>query len=474
MLATLLLLPALAAAASLPMTSDRLRVQLFRAVAFLHLALVVSMWSRPPGPLFGGYLALDAPGLLILTLSSLLFAGVSVYLGGYLARAEQRPLRIFIASLLGLLGAVSLVCCSQHLGLFWVAIEITTLVAAPLLFFHHSGRALEATWKYLIVGSVGIALALLGTVFLAVAGTNPSGETTLFLSDLLAGHALAKPWLHASFVLLLIGYGTKMGLAPMHAWKPDAYGEAPPPVAGLLAGAVTGVAYLGVLRMTSVCVHAGEGPYASSLLVLLGLVSMGVSAVFIVGQSDYRRLLAYSSIEQMGILVFGLGFGIAGAQGSLLHVLSNGLAKGVLFLVAGNVLQIYGTSAMGSVSGVLRRAPATGALLVLGLFAALGLPPFGLFISEFTILRAALSGGASAWPAALYLAFLAIIFLGMCAAVLPMAQGAGPDGERQAPEPLSTTLPPALFAAAVLVLGVWVPAPVASLIAAAARQLGVE
>ncbi len=473
MLATLLLLPVLAAAISLPMVSDHARVQLVRATAFTHLAFVIVLWRWHPEHLFGGYLALDAPGLLILTLSSLLFAGVSVYLGGYLERAERRSLRVFVAALLGLEGAVSLVCCSQHLGLFWVAIETSTLAGAPLLFFHHSGRALEATWKYLIVSSVGIALALLGTVFLAVSATSGAGETTLWLRDLLAGHPLSRPWLRASFVLLLIGYGTKMGLAPMHAWKPDAYGEAPPPVAGLLAGAVTSVAFLGVLRVTSILVHAGDGAYASSLLVLLGLVSMGVAAVFIVGQSDYRRLLAYSSIEHMGILVFGLGFGIAGAQGSLLHVLSNAMAKGVLFLVAGNVLQIYGTSALGGVTGVLRRAPLSGVLMVIGLFAALGLPPFGIFISEFTILRAALAGGASAWPAALYLVFLAIIFLGMCAAVMPMAQGGRPEGEAPAREPLSTTLPPAIFAAAVLVLGVYVPPPIARVIAAAARQLGV-
>ncbi|HUJ25748.1 MAG TPA: proton-conducting transporter membrane subunit, partial [Myxococcales bacterium] len=266
------------------------------------------------------------------------------------------------------------------------------------------------------------------------------------------------------------GYGTKMGLAPMHAWKPDAYGEAPPPVAGLLAGCVTAVAFLGVMRIATICAHAGEAQFASSLLILLGLVSMGVAAVFIVGQSDYRRLLAYSSVEHMGILVFGLGYGIAGAQGALLHVLSNALAKGVLFLVAGNVLQIYGTSAMGGVTGLLKRAPFSGALLLVGLFAALGLPPFGLFVSEFTILRAALSGGASAWPAALYLGFLALIFLGMCAAVLPMAQGEQPAAPAR--EALSTTLPPLAFALSVLVLGVWIPRPIAQVIDAAARQMG--
>src|SRR5438132_9392680 len=243
MLATLLLLPVFAAAIALARVPDRARLQLFRAVAFAHLALAIALWNRPAEHLFGGYIALDAVGLLVLTPMSALFAGIAIYLGGYLRRAERRSHRIFIAALLLLQASLTLAAASQHMGLFWVALETSTLVSAPLLFFHHGRRALEATWKYLIVGSVGIALALLGTVFLAVAATDADGETTLFVADL-AHRSLSKPWLHGSFVLLLIGYGTKMGLAPMHAWKPDAYGEAPPPVAGLLAGAVTSVAFL--------------------------------------------------------------------------------------------------------------------------------------------------------------------------------------------------------------------------------------
>ena len=473
MLATLLLLPPIAAALSLARISDRLRLQIFRTTAFAHLALSIALWVRPGGELFGGFVSLDAVGLLILSPTSALFAGVSVYLGGYLARAERRSHRIFIASLLVLEGALTLACASQHLGLFWVALETSTLVSAPLIYFHHTGRALEATWKYLIVGSVGIALALLGTVFLAIAATNPSGGSTLWIRDLMAaGSHLSKPWLHAAFVLLLMGYGTKMGLAPMHAWKPDAYGEAPPPIAGLMAGTFTNCAFLGVLRATQICAHAGEAKFASSLLILLGLVSLAVAAVFIVGQADYRRLLAYASVEQMGVLVFGLGFGVLGAQGSLLHVLNNALNKGILFLAAGNLLQLYGTSAISGVAGALRRTPATGALLLVGLFAAVGLPPFGLFISEFMILRAALAGGASAWPAGLYLALLAVIFLGMCVAILPMAQGDGSPREARVAEPLSTLLPPLAFAAAALLLGVYVPPPMARLIDSAARQMG--
>ncbi len=473
MLAALLLVTPASAALTLANVSDRARLAILRAAAFAHLALSIALWMRPAGALFGGYVSLDPIGLLVLSPVSALFAGVAVYLGGYLARAERRSHRVFIAALLVLEGALTLACASQHLGLFWVALETSTLASAPLLYFHHTGRALEATWKYLIVGSVGIALALLGTVFLAISATNAAGQTTLWIHELTAaGEQLSRPWLHAAFVLLLMGYGTKMGLAPMHAWKPDAYGEAPPPVGGLLAGTMTNCAFLGVVRATQICAHAGEARFASSLLVLLGLISLAVAAIFIVGQNDYRRLLAYASVEQMGVLVFGLGFGVLGAQGSLLHVLNNALNKGILFLAAGNLLQLYGTSAIGGVAGALRRAPATGALLVIGLFAAVGLPPFGLFVSEFMILRAALAGGASAWPAALYLGLLAVIFLGMCVAILPMAQGEGPAAGRPVREPAGTILPPAAFAAAALLLGIWVPRPVSTMIEAAARQLG--
>src|SRR3989441_1715646 len=473
MLATLLLLPVFAAAIALARVPDRARLQLFRAVAFAHLALAIALWSRPAEHLFGGYIALDAVGLLVLTPMSALFAGIAIYLGGYLRRAERRSHRIFIAALLLLQASLTLAAASQHMGLFWVALETSTLVSAPLLYFHHTGRALEATWKYLIVGSVGIALALLGTVFLAIAATDASGDTTLFIRDLTAGTVhLAKPWLHAAFVLLLMGYGTKMGLAPMHAWKPDAYGEAPPPVAGLLAGTATNCAFLGVLRATQICAHAGEVKFASSLLVLLRLVSLAGAAIFLCGRAGYPRLLAYASVEQMGVLVFGLGFGVMGAQGSLLHVINNALNKGILFLAAGNLLQLYGTSAIAGVAGALRRAPATGAILIAGLFAAVGLPPFGLFVSEFVILRAAIAGGASAWPAALYLGFLAVIFLGMCVAILPMAQGESSRDEAPLHEPASTILPPMAFASAALVLGIYVPRPLAAMIESAARQLG--
>ena len=472
MLAVLLFLPLAAALASLRAPSDAWRLPIVQGVAVVEVVLVALLSTQGPVSLFGRYLVVDSAALLVLATIWALFLGIAFYLRAYLARAEQRPLQAFVFALLILIDALSWAAVSQHLGVFWVALEAATLASAPLIYFHQGAKALEAAWKYIIVGSVGIALALLGTIFLAIAATDPAtGETTLWLPDLLAGRAFSKPWLHASFVFLLVGYGTKMGLAPMHAWKPDAYGEAPPPVAALMAGGLTTCAFLGIVRATAVLASAGEAAFASSLLVLLGLVSLGVAAAFVVGQSDLRRLLAYSSIENMGVLVFGLGFGALGTEGAMLQVVNNAMNKGIMFLVAGNLLQTYGTTAIGSVRGALTRTPLTGVLLMAGAFAAMGLPPFGLFVSEVTVLRAVLAGGA-AWTAALYLGFLAIIFLGMAAAFLPMAQGEAPAGTVPIREPWSATLPSACFAIGALVLGVYVPKPLLSLIHVVAQQMG--
>ena len=209
---------------------------------------------------------------------------------------------------------------------------------------------------------MGIALALLGTFFLAYAALQGGLESTLVFEDLL-GHApqLSTPWLHAAFVLLLVGYGTKMGLAPMHTWKPEVYGEVPGVVGAIFAGGVTSCAFLAVLRIYQICLAAGETVYTSRLLVFMGLFSMAVAGLFMVGQRDFKRMLAYSSVEHMGILVLGLGIGGPALFGTMLHVVTNGLTKGVLFLSAGNIHRAYGSKNTDQVSGAMRRLPLSGA-----------------------------------------------------------------------------------------------------------------
>src|SRR5947209_18107762 len=288
---------------------------------------------------------------------------------------------------------MTLVTLTHHPGLMWVAMEATTLVSAPSIYFNHNARSLEATWKYLLIGSVGIALALFGSFFLAYASLKSGLESTLLFDQLVKdAPRLSAPWLHAAFVLLFIGYGTKMGLAPMHTWKPDAYGEAPGLVGALLAGGVTSCAFLAILRFYQITQAAADTAYARELLLFLGLFSMAVAAVFMVRQRDFKRMLAYSSVEHMGILVLGIGIGGLAVYGALLHLINNGLTKGVLFLSAGNIHRAYGSKVTDEVRGPIQRVPLSGALFLAGFLAITGSPPFAPFVSEFSILNAAVNG----------------------------------------------------------------------------------
>jgi hydrogenase-4 component F len=372
---------------------------------------------------------------------------------------------------------MTLVTMSQGFGLLWVAVEATTLASAPLIYFHRHHRSLEAVWKYLLICSVGIALALLGNFALAVAASahRTEGAVGLMLPELLR-HAggLDVPWLKAAFLLFLVGYGTKMGLAPLHTWLPDAHSEAPSLASALLSGALLNCALLGILRAQQVLAAAGEGAFGRDLLVGFGLLSMLVAAVFIPGQSDYKRTLAYSSVEHMGILTLGIGLGGEATFGSMLHAVNHSLTKAMLFLVAGNILEAYRSKSAADVRGVLHILPASGILWVTGFFAVTGSPPFGAFLSELTILKAALDQGRVAVASA-YLGLLAVVFVGLASALLGMAQGAPSSVARSAAtrrEVLWRVVPPAVLATAVLLLGVYVPPGLRRLIEEAARAVG--
>jgi len=467
-------LPAIAGAVSYAVPASRagtLRPGILVATAAAHLAIVLSLWIRPAPGAFDGWLYADPLGLLVLSLTSVVFFLTALYTVEYMRRQRARGGRVFVTGLLAFLAAATLVTLSQHLALLWVGIEATTLALAPLIFHRHDRRSLEAVWKYLLISSVGIALALLGIFFLATAQVGVAGRP-LILDDL-TSHAgeLHPAWLRVAFLFLLVGFGTKMGLAPMHTWKPDTYGEAPSLVSGLMAGVLTSCAFLGVARVTGVVVAAGLGPFVQPVLIGFGLLSLAVAAVFIIGQSDVKRLLAYSSVEHMGLLVLGLGFGGIGAYGSVLHMLNNGLSKSWLFLVVGNIVLASGSSAISANRGLIRSLPVSGTLLVLGLFAVTGSPPFGLFISEFTLLRAAIGAG-HLWVASVMLVLLAVIFVGMALPLLEMALGGEAGNADPLPESRWLVIGPILLAAAVLTLGLYIPTPLRDALAGAAAGLG--
>jgi hydrogenase-4 component F len=420
------------------------------------------------------WLALDPPGRIVLLLVSTLFAVCSVYSLGYLRVRVERPNRVLCTCLALFAGMMSFIALANHLGLMWVAIEATTLASGPLLYFHRNARSLEATWKYLMVGSVGIALALLGSLFLGYSAALAGREPSLLFADLVqdAG-GFSKPWLHAGFVLLVVGYGTKMGLAPMHTWKPDAYGEAPGLVGALLAGCMTSCAFLAITRVYRVLAAAGDAALAGRILVFLGLFSMAIAGVFMVRQKDFKRMLAYSSVEHMGILVLGLGLGGAGIFGALLHMINNALVKGVMFLSAGNLHRAYASKSTDEVSGALRALPLSASLFLAGFLAVTGSPPFGPFVSEFSILTAAFEGQRFV-VAALMLLFLLIVFMGMGATVLGVVQGTPtrPLADARFREGMFVTLPPLFLLLASLVMGVAMPAWIRTLVQEAATYVG--
>jgi hydrogenase-4 component F len=491
MIALLLLLPTAAGLAAFRVRTNGLRRALLLGTALVHAGWTGAAWLVPPAPIFDGWLALDSTGLLFLSITSVLFLAAAFYAVGYLARegAQQEhgdvvegffylnePEAIFTGCLLLFLASMTLVTLSQQFGLLWVAVEATTLASAPLIYFHKHHRSLEATWKYLLICSVGIALALLGNFTLAAASAEQGEDTVpLLLGDLIR-HAdrLHSLSLQAAFLFFIVGYGTKMGLAPLHTWLPDAHSESPSLVSALLSGALLNCAFLAILRVFQVCVAAGHGAFAQDLLIGFGLISMAVAAVFILGQTDFKRMLAYSTVEHMGILALGVGLGGAGFFGSLLHAVNHSLTKAGMFLLAGNILAACHTKETSKVTGLSRLLPVSGALWVAGFLAITGSPPFGPFLSEFTILRAALDQGRFLIAAG-YLALLALIFIGMATIVLRMYQGQ-PDpalaGAGPAAEPLWSVAPSAVLCGLVLLLGVWVPPALASMLANAARTLG--
>ncbi|MDR2489445.1 MAG: NADH dehydrogenase FAD-containing subunit [Desulfovibrio sp.] len=473
MFIALLCLPFAAAIASWFIPTDAPRRLVLLTVAGGELLLALSCWIIPPISFNEEIFQLDAMGKLVLTLTTLLFFVASVYAVGYF-RSETAGVRkdfqqglhfsnapeaTFTACLLLFLTSAVLVAITRHFGLLWVGIETTTLVSAPLIYFHRHRRSLEATWKYLLICSVGIALALIGNVLLDISvhtQERPASSMSVDALILNAGN-IYPGWFKAAFVFLFIGYGTKMGVAPMHTWLPDAHSEAPSLVSALLSGALLNCAFLGIFRLFQISTAVGFGEFASSLLLAFGFLSMLVAAMFIVGQGDFKRMLAYSSVEHMGILLIALGSGMEAARGGVLHMINHSLAKAALFLLAGNILAKYNTKSGHDVTGLAKTLPFTGPLWLAGIFAIAGFPPFGLFISEYSVLQGILRQG-NFWPALLYLALLGIIFVGMITPILHMCQGKTPPGIRPArTENLFLTVPSFCLMLLVLSLGIMMP-----------------
>src|SRR5579885_1556637 len=302
---------------------------------------------------------------------------------------------------------------SNSLGVLWIAIEGTTLASLFLVSFYRTGEALEAAWKYVIVGSVGIALALFGTILAYYSAVQVLGNTYDLNWSVLAPVAarLNPAVMRLAFLFIVVGYGTKTGLAPMHTWLPDAHSEAPSPISALLSGVLLNCALYAILRFFALATPSLGQTYPATLLLVFGLLSLLVATLLILRQRDYKRLLAYSSIEHMGLMAVGVAFGGAlGIYGALFQLINHAVTKSLLFFASGQVLLRYETKQIRRVSGIVKIMPVTGLLLVVGGLAITGAPPFGIFASELTILGAGFQQGQVA-AALIALALVATIFI---------------------------------------------------------------
>jgi len=434
------------------------------------LALLMILDGHAPLFAWDGFLDVDSlGGFFLMTVAGVtLLASVGSI--SYIAAQEDSgelssfQVRLYF-TFFGLFASLMLAALETgNLGLLFVLVEASTLASAALVGLEGRSRSLEAAWKYVIISSLGVTIALAGTLFLFYSGSALHLGSNLGLTwPYLLAHAtaLAPQSLRLAFLLAVVGYGTKVGLAPMHTWLPDAHAEAPSPASAMLSAALLNVGMYAIIRFLAIAQARLGDTYPRAVLLSFGFASIVVGALFMVRRGNFKRLFAYSSVEQMGIITVALGFGgTLGLYGALLQMLNHALAKAVLFLSSGDVALRYKTREAGQVSGLLTAVPVTGAALLLASFAVLGSPPFGLFLSELTIVRAGFAHGSPVFPL-LLLALLGLAFVPFARTTAGMLTGNAPQlasPYRDRAAVAVTAAPLVLGLAALLVLGLWIPA----------------
>jgi hydrogenase-4 component F len=367
--------------------------------------------------------------------------------------------------------AMLVVLTTNNLGVMWVAMEAATLTTVLLVALYRTHASLEAAWKYFILCGVGIAQALLGTILVYFAAEKilGAGVGSLLWTHLDAVKGQLEPAVMSiAFVFLLVGYGTKVGLVPLHNWLPDAHAEGPTPISAVLSGLLLNVALYSLIRFKVITDGALERPYASQLLMGFGLVSVAVAAFFLSRQRDVKRMFAYSSIEHMGLITFAFGMGGPVASfGGLLHMTVHSLTKSAIFFAVGHAAQKAGTQMMADIRGLVRVNPTVGWGLMLGTAAILGMPPFGVFASEFLILTTAIA--QQPWATPILLVSLGIAFASIFGKVQPMVFGE--TTARRLPHP-PALVPVFTHLAIVLCLGLYMPPYLADWYRQAARLIG--
>lgn len=475
----------LAFACRLAGDAARLLVTALHTVGIIALLAVVTIavtQTLATGELFAGHnwLHLDSLGALFLAILGIVGFITGLYSIGYMGH-EVKHGEVSVRTLCHYYGffhlfifTMLLVVTSNNLIMMWAAIEATTLSSAFLVGIYGQRSSLEAAWKYIVICTVGVAFGLFGTllVYANAASIMPDPDHAIFWTDVLR-HAsmLDSTLMHLAFVFILIGFGTKTGLFPMHAWLPDAHSEAPSPTSALLSAALLNCALLVIIRFYMIISQAIGSEYLNTLLIIFGLLSVAVAAFFILVQQDIKRLLAYSSVENMGLIAVALGIGgPLGVLAALLHTLNHSLAKTLLFCGSGNVLLKYGTRDLTVVKGMLKIMPFSAVLLAGGALGLGGMPPFNVFLSEFMTVTAGLAKGQYALIIVLLL-LLTVVLGGLVRMVAKVLFAAPPQQVSRGELGWLTTLPMALLLVMMLVMGTHIPRLVVQLLENAASQV---
>jgi hydrogenase-4 component F len=438
------------------------------SLAVLGLTLAVARAVARHGAVSAlGVFRADDLAVIFLLLVGLLAVAVAVATVGWmrheLARGEMRAdrLRFYFALVHGFIATMLVTVLADNLGILWIAMEGTTITSALLVGFHGDKLGLEAAWKYIIVTTIGISFGLFGTVLVYGAAAHAQGGVLAgamnWSSIAAVAHRLDPGIVRIGFIFVLVGYGTKAGLAPLHMWLPDAHSQAPTPVSALLSGALIKCALFGIIRFHTIARDACGPEFSHGLLLVFGVVSVVLATPFIIVQHDLKRLLGYHSVEHVGIIALGLGFGgRIGTYGALLHVVNHGVTKALAFLVAGDAIGRYGTRDMRLMKGFLGIAPVAGTLLLMGAFSLAGTPPFSIFVSELLVIRAGIAAGRYA-AVAVFLAMVVVIFAGLIHHVGQMAFGVAAPSAERGREAASPILAMVLLAAVMVLFGTWIP-----------------
>ena len=461
---------------------ERLNLAAFGIVAVLAGLVGAGVSSQGKLAALNGFLRADALSVVVIGLTAFVALVCGIYAVGYFRRdlrerrITEKQLRHYYVLTPLFVCAMLLAALADNLGVMWVAIESTTLASVLLVTFYNQKTSFEAGWKYVIIGSVGISLALFGTVitYSSAVRVLPEGATNGMSWSVLADIAgkFDPKAMRLAFVMVLLGYGTKAGLAPMHTWKPDAYAEAPVPAATLLGAGFINCAIYAIMRFDVLAEKCLGHEFAGNLLVGFGVGSILLAAPFVLVQRNFRRLLAYSSIDHAGIMVAAVGFGgRLGALGAVLHMLFHGVTKPLLFFCAGNVEQEFGSPFFRKVRGVIHTLPWTGGLFLMAALAVTGTPPFSVFQSEFKALSAALAADYG-WAAVLFVVGVVTIFAGFLMHMAKMNLGAAQDTAPRAPECRWKMTAMVLVALVVVAFGFWLPRSIFDLVQASAAIVG--